>query len=116
MLPKMFNEQTLEDIITFLWLLCSTGYIFIYQWWCTWVITGVLPDDTWFVMLLLFLFCFPAFVDLYDHGFLEKWYDGAQILHNNILHWLLSDMRPLGFLYWILVLLGLVLYATVVQW
>nr|WCZ55889.1 MAG: ORF7 protein [Myotis ricketti alphacoronavirus] len=113
---KMFNELQLDDLIMSVWLFTSFSYIFLWQWWYTWVTTGVLPADTWFVMLLFLAFCLPAFCDMASPGFLEWWYDWAMIIHNNIMHWLLSDMRPLGFLFWILVLLGLVLYTTVVQW
>lgn len=110
------RDLDLEGMIMVIWLLGATGYIFIYQWWYTWFMTGVLPADTWFVMLLLVLFCLPAFGEIFSPGFLDWWYDNVQIIHNNILRWLLSDMRPLDFLKWILVLLGLVLYTTVVQW
>nr|WPV62925.1 MAG: ORF7 protein [Jingmen bat alphacoronavirus 2] len=105
----------LDFLVLQIWLLTSTSYIFLYQWWYTWYLTGVLPDDTWIMMILLALIFIPSAVDVFSPGFLDWWYDGAQIIHDNILTWLLSDMRPLGFLKWILVLLGLVLYTTVVQ-
>nr|WCC62153.1 ORF7 protein [Bat Coronavirus MaJX20] len=111
----MFPEVNFDALVIYVWLLSSSLYIFMYQWWWTWFSTGVLPGDTWFVMLLFAMFCLPAFCDMASPGFLDWWYDGAQMIHNNIMIWLLSDMRPLGFLYWILVLLGLVLYTTVVQ-
>nr|UYB79119.1 ORF7 [Alphacoronavirus sp.] len=113
---KMFTEEQLDSLVIFLWLGGTMGYITMYQWWYKWFTTGVLPDDTWFIVLLLFLFCCPAYIDFFSPGFLESWCSFAQSIHDNILRWLFSDMRPLGFLKWILVCLGLVLYTTVVQW
>lgn len=112
----MLTEQHLDMFVMFVWLFGSCVYIFIFQWWYTWFATGVLPTDTWYVMLFFAVICVPPYVDMIVPGFMDKCYDGAQLIHNNILRWLLSEMRPLGFLKWILVFLGLVLYTTVVQW
>ncbi|UBB42452.1 putative ORF8 [Jingmen Miniopterus schreibersii alphacoronavirus 1] len=111
----MLTELDIECAVIFVWLFGAIGYIVIYQWWWSWITSGVLPEDTWFVWLLLIGFVGPFAIDAYYPGFIDWWEIKVQDIHDNILTWLLSDMRPLGFLKWILVLLGLVLYTTVVQ-